>query len=355
MSFVSTVLIYEFFTGGGCPTGTLPYGLATEALGMLWASLTDFRRLNVRTIAALDSRFEHRIPGLNRKTLPADEVVSALPGAYQSICLSLLKRCDAALIIAPETDGILSELAAQAEMAGKVLLGSSASAAALAGDKAACGRIFRQAKLPNPKTCTASFSSAPQMARQMGYPLVIKPMDGVGSEGVCMADDPSDLSSILQTVRKATSHKRILLQSYADGIPVSVSLLVAEGRCLPLSLNYQMVDVGSPFQYQGSRVPFHHQAGGYALELASAAVNAIPGLKGYVGVDLILKGDSAQLIEINPRLTTSYIGLRQVAQTNLAQAIWDACGEGILPDPIPLVGQAVIKKDDPCTWGLIAS
>src|SRR5271157_1284089 len=105
MSFPSTVLVYEFFSGGGCPAGEMPAGLAAEALGMLWALLTDFRCWGVvRTITALDSRFEDRIPGLNRKTLPADEVFSVSPSDYREDYLSLLSRCDAAIIIAPETD-----------------------------------------------------------------------------------------------------------------------------------------------------------------------------------------------------------------------------------------------------------
>ena len=198
MSSVSTVLIYEFYAGGGFPAGPLSHSLASEALAMLWALLADFRHLSVRTITALDARFEERIPGLNRKTLPADEVVGALSGEPQSVFLSLLKRCDAALITAPETNGILSELTSHAEKAGKVLLSSSASAIALAGDKAACSRLFSRANLPNPKTGIVNFADAPEVARQMGYPLVIKPVDGVGSEGVYKAEDASDLSSIRQ-------------------------------------------------------------------------------------------------------------------------------------------------------------
>jgi predicted ATP-grasp superfamily ATP-dependent carboligase len=67
---------------------------------------------------------------------------------------------------------------------------------------------------------------------------------------------------------------------------------------------------------------------------------------------MILEDDLVQLIEINPRLTTSYIGLRQVTPMNMAQAIWDACQNGILPDHISLEGQVVIKKDDPASWNL---
>ncbi len=66
----------------------------------------------------------------------------------------------------------------------------------------------------------------------------------------------------------------------------------------------------------------------------------------------MLAEDHVELIEINPRVTTSYIGLRQVATMNLAQAIWDACMNGVLPDCFPLNGEVVIRKDDPGSWGL---
>jgi tyramine---L-glutamate ligase len=354
MVLPKVVLVYEFFTGGGFPEGELPGGLAAEALGMLWALLADFRRWGeVRTVTALDSRFEERIPGLNRKFLPAAEVVCMLPGEHEEAYLSLLKRCDAALIVAPETNGILAKLTTQAEVAGIPLLCSSASAASHAGDKARCSiSLFPQANLPAPKTNLVSFVDTPRAAEEMGCPLVIKPIDGAGSEGVYRIDRLSDLRTALPMIRRLTSHEHILLQSLVNGIHASVSFLVAKDGCLPLSLNRQLIEAGLQFQYLGSQVPFHHPAGELALKLACKAVSLIPGLNGYVGVDLVLGDDNAQLIEINPRLTTSYIGLRQVARINLAQAIWNACRHGILPAHVPLTGQVIIKKDDSSTWGL---
>jgi tyramine---L-glutamate ligase len=353
MSSKPIVLVYEYFTGGGCPEGPLPEGLAAEALGMLWALLTDFRNWGaVHTMIPLDPRFNECVLGLNRQTFPADEVVCALPGSHEAIYNFLLSRCDAALIIAPETNGILARLTAQAEMAGKTVLGSSASATATAGDKAACGMLFVREKLPTPKTRMTDFDSADRIAKQMGCPLVVKPVDGIGSEGVFRLNHISELPAILDAVRKATDHDRILLQSYVDGTHASVSLMVSNGRCLPLSLNCQLMETGSKFQYLGSQVPCDHPACSDASVLASSAAQLIPGLCGYVGVDMVLTDDGPQLIEINPRLTTSYIGLRQVAQANLAQAIWNACRNGILPDNFPLSGQVAIKKDDPTSWGI---
>ena len=87
--------------------------------------------------------------------------------------------------------------------------------------------------------------------------------------------------------------------------------------------------------------------------LARAAVRAIAGLRGYVGVDLVLGEDAVRCIEINPRLTTSYIALRRVARLNLAHSIRDACMAGKLPESFPLSGEAVIRKDNPNSWGWV--
>ncbi len=52
----------------------------------------------------------------------------------------------------------------------------------------------------------------------------------------------------------------------------------------------------------------------------------MPPAVGYVGVDLVLgrepDGSQDAVIEINPRLTTSYVGLRTAATSNLAEAMW---------------------------------
>lgn len=62
-----------------------------------------------------------------------------------------------------------------------------------------------------------------------------------------------------------------------------------------------------------------------ATELACHALQALPPALGYVGVDLVLgkAGDGSEdvVIEVNPRLTTSYVGLRAIAQDNLAVAM----------------------------------
>jgi len=349
----STLLVYEFFTGGGCLGKDIPADLAIEGLGMLWSLLADLRHWGeIRTLTAMDTRVEGRIPGLNRTTIPADRVIPVSDTGLQHSFGELLELCDVALIIAPETDGILAALSAQAEKADIPILGSCSSAVSIAGNKALCYDAFQRGHLPFPSTKCISFDCAEDELRRMSLPMVVKPIDGAGSDGVYCVRCESDIETALKYVRDATLHRQFLIQPFIEGRPISVSVLAAQDRCLPISLNEQLVETGAQLKYTGSRVPYICPNAQTILELACSAVESIRGLRGYVGVDLVLQDDSAQLIEINPRMTTSYIGLRQVSRVNLAEAMWNACMLGILPAKIQISGQAVMRKNDFNTWGL---
>ena len=313
---------------------------------MLWALLDDFHAWGAAyTITTLDSRLASE--GI---TLPANEVLPVQAGEYEATFSASLARAEVALIIAPETDNILARLSAAVEEAGIPLLGSSSAAIAIAGNKAECHQRFQSAGLPTPATLITRFSEACQAADRLGYPLVTKPLDGVGCEGVCLVSSQDELETALQAVRLATRQDQILLQRYLSGENASVSLLATSGGSIALSLNEQHIQAGCPFVYRGGTVPMEHASRQRAFELAQQAVALFPGLRGYVGVDLILGQEDAWLVEINPRLTTSYIGLRQVVNINLAKAIWDACQEGVLPEGVRLSGQVSFDKNDliPC-------
>jgi predicted ATP-grasp superfamily ATP-dependent carboligase len=98
----------------------------------------------------------------------------------------------------------------------------------------------------------------------------------------------------------------------------------------------QLLSDDGRFHYLGGECPLSDNLAARAQRLAARAVGMVPGLRGYVGVDLVL-GDAAddsrdQIIEINPRLTTSYIGLRTLAGGNLAKAILAAAMGHALPN-----------------------
>lgn len=336
-------------TGGGWADPDPPASLAVEGRAILRAVLSDFRAWGRFSVLTTIAGRVHGAPQF-ADSLPADRVVSLDPEVYPTALVRLAQQCGAALIIAPESGGTLERLSALFHDAGVCLLGSLPEGVAVAADKWECHRRFVQAGLPTPKTVRTTVDGAAPAADELGYPLVVKPVDGAGCEGVGFVPRADLLAPALAhpAIRQADC---LLLQRYVAGTHASVSLLVAEGgESFALSLNEQRVRVGLPFAYRGGVASITHARRVQALDLARRAVSLVPGLRGYVGVDLMLRDDGCSLIEINPRLTTSYVGLRRVVNLNLAEAVWRACCESTLPKVVVATGEAAFGEEGLGGW-----
>jgi predicted ATP-grasp superfamily ATP-dependent carboligase len=124
---------------------------------------------------------------------------------------------------------------------------------------------------------------------------------------------------------KQDSH---IIQQYQLGTAASFSMLCYSGKAVMLSCNQQKMDLqDGQFRYAGSVVNGMLEHLNAFQELATKIVTALPGLAGFVGVDLIAHHDGDAwryaVLEINPRLTTSYVGLHQACGLNPARLILD--------------------------------
>jgi len=91
-------------------------------------------------------------------------------------------------------------------------------------------------------------------------------------------------------------------------------------------------------------VPFEHEMKQKAFKTAEKVVNCFSGLKGYVGVDLILTEKGPVVVDVNPRLTTSFVGLSRIAGFNFGDAIVKAAIKNDLPAKSTLSGFACFTK-----------
>ena len=140
----------------------------------------------------------------------------------------------------------------------------------------------------------------------------------------------------------------MIVQPFAPGRAVSVAFLTGPAGRVALPAAQQVLSDDGRFHYQGGRLPLPRDLNERAQRLAGRAVAAVEGLCGYVGVDLVLgaaaDGSGDRVIEINPRLTTSYVGLRALARFNLAEALLAAASGAALPPlrwrPGPVLFQA---------------
>jgi len=318
------ILVYEFASGGGLAMRDVPASLAREGAGMRAALVADLLAAGHAVVTTTDDRVrDNRLRGADVVTLPAGD------HAREAILERLIGGVDAVWVVAPETDRCLERLAARAERQWKPLLGSSADAIRRASNKARLPALLRTLQIRHPRTrAMDGVADAARTARELGYPLVVKPARGAGSHAVSLVHGPGDLRRAVTLARSANRRGRVLLQEYVLGAPASVSL-VANGRdAAALTLNAQAI--GPSFAYQGGLTPFDHPLASRALAAAVNTCRALPGLRGFVGVDLVLTASDVYVIEVNPRLTTAYLGVRAAVDENVAALALAAC-EGVLP------------------------
>lgn len=230
-----------------------------------------------------------------------------------------LAECDASWPIAPESGGELERLCDAVLTSGRILLGSRPEAVRLTASKYATLNRLAQHALPVvpavPGTAVLAGAPVPPM------PWVIKPDDGAGCDETFVVYDHAELR---RRIARAPSPSRVLVQPYVAGVDGSLSLLVEEGGCTVLARNRQQIGhKADAFYLQGCVVNGLDFDPVAATALAQAIARAIPGLWGYVGVDLLLTPAGPQVLEINPRLTTSYVGLTQSLGVNAAGLVLD--------------------------------
>jgi predicted ATP-grasp superfamily ATP-dependent carboligase len=307
------IFVYEYLTAGGryLDGSDLPGGsLLREGRAMLEAVCSDLSRLpNVQIVGLRDAR------------LVMDD---ALPMVRQAVGDAadhgrrfdeLARTAEWTLLIAPEIDGRLSELVERAEQLGARLISPDSAFVRLASDKVKTADLLSKAGVSVPATflCLAP-SDAEQLATG---PWVVKPIDGAGSWQVRLVDRDG--------VREHLRGGPRCVQAYCPGRPASVAALCGCGEPEFLPPCWQWVAPPS-FEYRGGEVMAQPAMIRRAHRLARSALAALPPTRGYVGLDLVLgpnpEGREDAVIEVNPRLTTSYVGLRRQASANLGEAMW---------------------------------
>ena len=211
-----------------------------------------------------------------------------------------------ALVDAPEFDDHLHRLSQTVLDAGGRLPGSSPAAIALTGDKLALAEYWRRCGVAHPRTEVAG----PHAPARFEPPWVIKPRTGAGSQATFVVRAAADWGATFEAARREWPSGDLLWQPLITGRAASVALLMSATETIPLPPAWQHLSTDDRLHYRGGTLPIPEPLFGRAIRTALEAVRGVDGLRGYVGVDLILGHEGDCVIEINPRLTTSYLGLR---------------------------------------------
>jgi predicted ATP-grasp superfamily ATP-dependent carboligase len=346
------IFVSEYVCGGAWPDEQLNSSLAREGQAMLTALVEDLAKIpGVRVVTTWDARLNDR---------PTWDHVQVNSIAEEKVAFQkFVRESDCAWIIAPETDRCLEQRVSlfEAEIARSdsnskcELIGSRGFAIKVCSDKLVLNNLLGFRKIAMPET--ALFDPRSPLLKNWRFPLwpvVIKPRDGAGSQNTFFVQTKEDLQRVRTELHHVTRPDAFIRQAYIPGKALSVALLIAADgtvrEVLPVAEQHLRDD--GCFQYLGGRIPADIPVE-TALAVQQLATHAcqVVGATGYVGCDIVLTDFNHDfkpfdrvalsqvklrrslpqgqpvLIEINPRLTTSYLGYRLLTDDNIAARLID--------------------------------
>lgn len=397
------VLVFEWFYGGGgwnFHPSPDPYDLVNtdffrQGREMLAAVTDDLVRLGHHVTLLEDARLNQHSASIRLSNVARTPVPN-----YQAVKSTLVHQAaqaDKFLLIAPETDGILLECCRwlnPLDTRDERSLNPNLFFVELTSNKQRTADWLESRGVPVPRGCLLSDGLDINSQRRIGQdenrrgqafqcfsseiesfddfrhiqfresnsqkiesrprgqdlelqlPVIVKPIDGAGSDDVICCRNWKQLQRIMQHQNAS----RFRVEEFVRGISVSVSVIGNRQDYYVLPATEQIF--GNPARYsfespengqfeiigRGSYLKARFPVGdpkkfnarqqadfaNRANRLAIQAVRALPETTGYFGIDMILNDEDSKfdsVIEINPRLTLSYKWLREIVTDNLAQKI----------------------------------
>jgi len=314
------LLVYEYCS---VQSAADPAGLALldEGWGMLRALVEDLSQAGHHLAVLASPALE---PSL--RPFPGVEVVVTAPENDLEELSRWAPRVEGSLVVAPEFRGLLAERVEAVLAAGGRALNCSPAAIRLAADKRRVADHFASAAasliaFPATEPWRPDFS----LADRHWAAAVLKPTDGAGSQATTVVHSDADLHRAVAGALRDGWPDLVVQPYHGDVSPASVCVLAGE-QSVVLPPTGQVLSADGRFHYLGASYPLPPDQRRAAADLAGALLRWFgPGLRGWVGLDVGLAGDDDGrddvCFDVNPRLTTSYLALRQRCRGNLADAL----------------------------------
>ena len=298
------IILFEYMTGGALSQQELPK-IAHEGELMLQTIGQGLTAIDgVSLIALRDSRLAN--PPFSAEVIwvgPDDDFSEAL--------FSALDSADAFWPIAPETQGILSNLCRLAESKDCLVLNPSSFAVEQFSKKLETYHYLTDHQIDCVQTLPVSKINFPQ-----AIDMVVKPNDGVGCENTYLVP-----AGEIPDVRDTT----LICQPFIEGITASMSVIYSPIKTCLVAVNRQNILLNNnKFTLKSCEVNGLSEYQDEACIIANDIYRAYPDLCGYVGIDFMITDSAMCVLELNPRVTTSFVGLPESIGFNPCQLILDA-------------------------------
>jgi len=290
--------------------------LAREGRAMFQSLVTDAVRDGGFEVAALvDDALAIDLPA-------AVERIDVTRGGEVESLVGAARAADAVIVVAPETaDALASRMRAIRAAGGRALAPGDAFIR-IAADKQATIDVLAAAGVPVP--AGRSLAAGECWPEAFVRPGVRKARASAGCDGLVFVRPGEPPPPPVATAMR--------IEALIAGTPVGVSCLIGPRGVLPLAALMQRFSAESPLTYVGAARLADSRQRARAKALARRAVEALlrrdpDPPAGWIGVDMILgtrdDGLDDRVLEVNPRITTSFVGLAAAAPASLARAMLD--------------------------------
>ncbi|NUR47815.1 MAG: ATP-grasp domain-containing protein [Hamadaea sp.] len=259
-------------------------------------TLVTARRLGLTTLC-VDARTDAPAVGY------ADEFLNVSTRDVDQLAKRLSRRTDLAGVVSPASD---VNLPAQYQLAERLGLPSGLSPQALRAsvDKGYFREVCEGLGLPGPRFAQGSPAAVRVAARDLRFPVMVKPTDSSGGRGISLCASPSDLDEAIAAAVAYSASAVVIVEEYLAGDHYAVEAVVEDGRVVLFGLGARRLTEPPHFVTMEHTMP----GGDPALvarchEIIDRIVTTLGYAWGSLNADLLIDADGRiVVIEMGARL-----------------------------------------------------
>lgn len=206
-------------------------------------------------------------------------------------------------VVAADDAGVVVAAVAATKLG---LRSNTPDAAAAARNKALQRALMSAAEVPQPRfSVVEADEDADEVGLDIGYPLVVKPLDRSAGQGVIRVDRGADLRPALERARDIVGHPApLLIEEYMPGAEIALEGIVRDGELTTLALFDKPDATTGPFFPETLLITpsrLDDLVQGECRRVADAALRSIGITHGPVHVEMKVEGQAVRVIEVAAR------------------------------------------------------
>jgi carbamoyl-phosphate synthase large subunit len=197
------------------------------------------------------------------------------------------------------------KLARQLEAAGVPIMGTAPEAIDLAEDRRRFSAILDELEILYPAAGTASsFEEAVEVAKRIGFPLLVRPSYVLGGRGMVIAYDEKYLESYMAAATKISPDHPVLLDRFLEGaIEVDVDA-VCDGETVYVGGVMEHIEEAGIHSGDSACCIPPYSLGTDTIDRIRSQTRALAmrlGVHGLMNVQFAVKDQAVYVLEVNPR------------------------------------------------------